>query len=101
MEQFNSGSNSINLTGLSSDTDYVFYIRSDCGSEYSDWSAGFSFSPSSILAVNDEETLTENSNVATSFLANDIFPSAEDNTALSFDGVDDKISFGGFSNPLI
>jgi len=96
-----SGSNSINLTGLSSDTDYVFYIRSDCGSEFSDWSAGFSFSPSNIFAIDDEEILAQNSTVATNFLANDIFPTAEDNFALSFDGVDDKISYGTFTTDLV
>jgi len=56
---------------------------------------------STILAVNDEETLDQNSQVTTSILDNDTFPPNPDNFALSFDGIDDKISYGDFTTDLI
>ncbi len=82
----------INFTGLSSTVNYIFYIQSDCdGNGFSRWSQGIAFSPSILFAGDDSENILQNSQVTTQILTNDVFPTAEVNSALLFDGVDDKV----------
>ncbi|WGH74845.1 T9SS type A sorting domain-containing protein [Tenacibaculum tangerinum] len=54
-----------------------------------------------LFAIDDKTTLTKNSEVITTILQNDFYPNATDNYALSFNGVDTKVSRGQTKKQLL
>ncbi|MFU8842677.1 MAG: fibronectin type III domain-containing protein [Bacteroidales bacterium] len=78
---------SITLTGLIPATTYDFYIRSDCGTEYSDWAGPYTFQ-------------TEYVSMSGYYTINSTLPTSGTNFA-SFTAFTDAITLAGFSGPVV